>query len=193
MSSSGHTKSVMDKCELRIRTTALIQISDPLCKALSSDLKFKYLCRICIPILDWSIPMIRMNVTASQRLDAMQRWVCRLCYPCARKPGEIDAEYFRRRAQQCRSHCKSAGLWSIRAAKVTLKMHTRLLRADDDNASNRPWAFWLLKWHDEEWLDSQRARRSSGTGTRLGPGHPATRYAESLNFCKQIMTTALPA
>ena len=124
----------------------------------------------------------------ADRLDGAQRHIIACMRPVRAIPGESLENYTRRRRLLCSQFAERWGKWSTLWARDVLSWDSHITRARDLQCWNKP----LRDWHDGSWLQRQRVEHSGRlrgrTGTRAGPGHPATRWQEGVVAARNYLT-----
>ena len=139
--------------------------------------------RAATPIVDFFVPLLRPSADLVRVLDAAQFWLCSIALRMIPLPGETAEAYAQRRRWVCSSLIHELGRWSGRVCLRFSNWGRHVLRRGEHG--NPPWYVVLLPWHDATWLDDLRRARGPGrgTGTRVYPGRPATRFQEALAWC----------
>ena len=116
--------------------------------------------------------------SAADKLDGVQRKMIYILARVRPRPTEDVAAFVQRRRSVAGGFIGTAGKWSLAWGQSLKSWYDHVDRRHD------PWAWsWpLIHWHDDEWIQTQRAAASaqneSRTRTRAYRGKPNRRWTE---------------
>ena len=159
-------------------------------KRLSPARRIAQCMRDCKGILRFDIPLTRPSVQTCATVDRLQRWVYSTSLQVTARQGESAEAFCRRRHTDSAWACRKHGTWAMFVCKKFVQWADHVSRRSQH--ANPPWYCTLLPWRDHVWLLERRTNRGGtgrGTGTRMTPGRPAIRWAESVDFARTYVRT----
>ena len=148
--------------------------------------RYRLLLIHCLPHIRFLAPSLVLSKSQIDNIDSLQSHVIRIAFPVKRDASfSSDAEYFR--CIRAGKAGRAAGRWSVVYASSFVSWHEHCKRA---TAFGNTWvghaASSLAELGDV--VDRNRlflasGGRSHGTGTRVAPARPATRYNDCLQMC----------
>ena len=145
----------------------------------------------------WKLSRWPFQKTIAVELDALQCNMFARLISCPKADGESVDHYCRRRMRIARNACQQSGFWSRLWCQRVVNWDDHVKRA----GQYKHMCFYLLNYHDSEWLQMQRSRfvPSNGsdqtrnsifrgrTGTRLNIGRPQVRWADGLSVARLLL------
>ena len=142
---------------------------------LASRMRFLETCVKTVASFRWS--RWPFQATYANRLNGIQNHMMARLLQITPDSGEDIDTYFSRRRRLSAQMSRRQGKWSVAWAKSCVTWEAHVLRGHDPGS----WAKRIYEWHGQQWLQEQRLQQGRrGTGTRAGPGRPATRYHEGV-------------
>jgi len=132
--------------------------------------RIRALDRVIRPVLSFRAPGWALGSNVRAAVDRLQRRMSSYCVWTARREGECDADFWRRKAQIVAPLLR--GKWSHHAAE---RVHSRAQHLYRDHVPGHAGA--LVRMRSAQWLQRRRAGTSK-LGLRAGGGMPPLRWEE---------------
>ena len=117
-------------------------------------------------------------------IDRLQTKLIASAVRLSRLPGELAANYVRRRNRHASRLAISCGRWSQFWCKRVVEWDDHLRRCHFP----KQWSTQLILYHDLVWLEARRQLVNNGRpGVRIGAGRPTTRWEEGVDLARSIM------
>ena len=143
--------------------------------------------RSVVPVLHHRDTRWPPNLKTGADLDRLQRKMVASIQRIARTPGELPADYVRRRNRVATGQIRRVGAWSTTHCQRVLDWDAHCRRPRNQNS----WASKLLDFHGEGWLNERRLEASRGAESRLNcracQGAPAPRWFEGVKYARAVI------
>ena len=152
---------------------------------LGVDRRYMLLQRSVVPLFDYRNTRWPPHNQLGKEIDQVQRKMVAAITRVPSVPDDSPERYVRRRNSVVKAVCEEMGWWSARHCKRVVAWRDHLQRP----ANSWSWPAVLYEFRGSDFLARLRAAHSSNvfggrTGTRVAPGHVATRWHDSVRFAE---------
>ena len=174
---NGSTVPCYRQTEKSIWKAYFSNVSSPVLRRASLDLKLRLLTRVCRPPLAYRCSRWPPSKTQCTALNRLQTKLCAAAIRLPRQPHEAAAEYVRRRNAAASRAAAHSGRWSQLWCQRVLAWDRHVQRGHTPNQ----WSRLLLAHQNADWLETRRQERPGRRpGVRKFAGKPTPRWEEGI-------------